>query len=112
MLLWPSLLCGGDALSSPLRICPSCLASHSLRKNGHVRGRQRYRCCCGHQFTGGLAAEVVHAKSQARIREVAGRLIQLGVPVPTIASATNLSLSWLYQERRKAGSIAWGGAKK
>lgn len=105
-------LCGGDALSNAIRFCPSCLDSNSLKKNGHVRGRQRYRCRCGHQFTGGMVADVVLAASQARIREVAGLLIQLAVPIATIAAATDLSLSWLYQERRSLGTIALGQSKK
>lgn len=102
-----------DGLGASVRICPSCLLCHSARKNGHARSLQRYRCPgCGHQFTGGLAADVILAANQARIRTVAAGLIQRGVPLATIAAACELSLSWLYQERRKLGSIALGRQDK
>lgn len=107
---FPGLLCRGDAVSDSVRICPACLGTHSVRKNGHVQGRQRYRCNCGHQFLGGRPCDVIDAICQSRIKVVACVLLTLEVPVITIVKATGLSMSWLYQQRRQisAGSITPG----
>lgn len=90
---------------APFLICPICLGTNVVKNGMAGPGRkQRYLCTdpgCGAQFYYRSIRDIVDRAGRDNAREIAQKLIKKSVPVRTLAAATGLSRSTIYQDLKQ-----------